>query len=62
MRLADSFIGKDGKTLAPYINNSKIIEIVEINSNSEIQRKLDEVKKALLKQSMGYIIAVFKSS
>jgi hypothetical protein len=62
MRLADSFIGKDGKTLAPYINNSKIIEIVEISSSADMQRRIDEVKRAISKQSGTYLVAVFKSN
>ena len=60
MRLADSFIGKDGKTLAPYINNSKIIEIVEISSNSELQKKLEELKRSLLKKTDKFVIIALK--
>ena len=61
MRIADSLIGKDGKVLSPFINNTKIVEIVEISSNSEIAKKLDELKKAVSRQSGSYTIIAFKN-
>ena len=61
MRLADSFIGKDGKILAPYINNSKIIELVEISSSSQVSKQIDEIKKSISKNpSATYLVVVFK--
>jgi len=60
MRLADGFIGKDGKTLAPYINSSKIVEIIEIASPVEKVKRLDELNRALSKQTGPVIIIAFK--
>jgi len=61
MRLAETFIGKDGRILAPYINSSKIIELVEISSSSQVSKQLDEVRKALSKNpSATYLVVVFK--
>ena len=62
MRLADSFIGKDGRSISPYISNSKVIEIIEITSNVEIPKKLDELRRSLSKQSINYMILVLKRS
>ncbi len=61
MRLADSFIGKDGKALSPYINSSKIVEVVEISSSANVSRSLDEIRKAISKNSSAtYLVVAFK--
>ena len=60
MRLADSYRGKDGYTLSSLIARSKIVEIVEVSSTSEISKKLDEIKKAISRSSGIFTIIAFK--
>ena len=61
MRLADTLIGKDGKALSPFINNSKIVEVVEISSSTNASKSLDEIRKTLAKNtSANYLVVAFK--
>lgn len=61
MRLADSFIGKDGRVLSQHINNSKIVDVAEITSSSEIPKKLEDIRRTLAKNSSTkYLVVVFK--
>ena len=61
MRLADTLIGKDGKVLSPFVNNSKIVEVVEISSSTNVSKQLDEVRKTLAKNpSATYLVVAFK--
>ena len=60
MRLADSFIGKDGNTLSSLIAKSKIVEIVEITSSADAPKKLEEIKKTISKHSGNYTVIAFK--
>jgi len=61
MRLADSLIGKDGKVISPFVNNSKIVEVVEISSSTNVSKQLDEVRKTLAKNSSAtYLVVAFK--
>ena len=61
MRLADSLIGKDGKVLSPFVNNSKIVEVIEISSSTNVAKSLDEIRKTLAKNSSAsYLVVAFK--
>jgi len=61
MRLADTLIGKDGKVLSPFVNNSKIVEVIEISSSTNVAKSLDEIRKALAKNSSAtYLVVAFK--
>ena len=61
MRLADTLIGKDGKVISPFVNNSKIVEVVEISSSTNVAKQLDEVRKTLAKNSSAtYLVVAFK--
>ena len=61
MRLVDTFIGKDGRAISSHINNAKIIDMVEISSSAELQKKLDELKKSVAKNSSAtYLVVAFK--
>ena len=61
MRLADSLIGKDGKVISPFVNNSKIVEVVEISSSTNVSKSLDEIRKTLAKNSSAtYLVVAFK--
>ena len=61
MRLADTLIGKDGKALSPVINNSKIVEVVEISSSTNVSKQLDDIRKTLAKNSSAtYLVVAFK--
>ena len=63
MRLADNFIGKDGSVLLQPLRNSKIVEVVEVSSASEHQKKLEEIKKSIAKQpSASFMIVAFKTA
>ena len=62
MKLADTFIGKDGKALSAHINNAKIADLLEISSSSDIHKKLDELKKSLSKNSSAtYLVVAFRT-
>ena len=61
MRLADSLIGKDGKVISPFVNNSKIVEVVEISSSTNVSKQLDDIRKTLAKNSSAtYLVVAFK--
>ena len=60
MRLADSYIGRDGNTLSSLIAKSKIVEIVEITSASEAAKKLEEIKKTISKSTGTFTVIAFK--
>ena len=61
MRLADTLIGKDGKVLSPFVSNSKIVEVVEISSSTNVSKQLEEVRKTLAKNaSASYLVVAFK--
>jgi hypothetical protein len=61
MRLADTLIGKDGKVLSPFVNNSKIVEVIEISSSTNVAKSLDEIRKTLAKNSSAsYLVVAFK--
>lgn len=61
MRLADTLIGKDGKVLSPFVGNSKIVEVVEISTSTNVSKQLDEVRKTLAKNSSAtYLVVAFK--
>lgn len=60
MRILDGLLGKQGKVVSTFINNSKIVEIVEVTSISEAPKKLDLIKKAISKQSGAYTIIALK--
>ena len=62
MRLADSFIGKDAKAILPHVNNAKIVDLIEVSSNAELQKKLDELKRSIAKNSSAnYLIVAFRT-
>ena len=61
MRLADTLIGKDGKLISPFVNNSKIVEVVEISSSTKVSKQLDDIRKTLAKNSSAtYLVVAFK--
>jgi len=61
MRLSDVFLGADGRSIVPLIKNTTVVNVVEIGSNAEISKKLDEIKKTVSKpSSSSYLIIVFK--
>lgn len=61
MSLANSFIGKTTKSLDPHIANAKIVELVEVSSGTDIQRKLDTIKRSLSRTSSAdYLIIAIK--
>jgi len=61
MRLADTLVGKDGKALSPFINNSKIVEVIEISSSTNVSKQLDDIRKTLAKNSSAsYLVVAFK--
>lgn len=61
MRLADTLIGKDGKVISPFVNNSKIVEVVEISSSTNVSKQLDDIRKTLAKNSSAtYLVVAFK--
>ena len=61
MRLADTLIGKDGKVISPFVNNSKIVEVIEISSSTNVAKQLDEIRKTLAKNSSAtYLVVAFK--
>ena len=61
MRLSDIFIGADGKSIMPIVKNTTVVNVVEIGSNAEIPKKIDEIKKTVSKpSSSSYLIVVFK--
>ena len=61
MRLADTLIGKDGKALSPFISNSKIVEVIEISSSTNVSKQLEEVRKTIGKNSSAtYLVVAFK--
>ena len=62
MRLAETYIGKDGKALSPFIASSKIVEVVEISSGTNLSKQLDEVRKSLSKSpSATYLVVAFRT-
>ena len=61
MRLADTLIGKDGKLISPFVNNSKIVEVVEISPSTNVSKQLDDIRKILAKNSSAtYLVVAFK--
>ena len=61
MRLADTLIGKDGKVISPFVNNSKIVEVIEISSSTNVSKQLEEVRKTIAKNSSAtYLVVAFK--
>jgi len=61
MRLSDVFLGADGRSIVPLIKNTTVVNVVDIGSNAEISKKLDEIKKTVSKpSSSSYLIIVFK--
>ena len=61
MRLADTLIGKDGKVISPFVNNSKIVEVVEISPSTNVSKQLDDIRKILAKNSSAtYLVVAFK--
>lgn len=62
MRLAETYIGKDGKALSSIISSSKIVEVVEISSGANLSKQLDEVRKSLSKSpSATYLVVAFRA-
>jgi hypothetical protein len=62
MRLAETYIGKDGKALSPFIASSKIVEVVEISSGANLSKQLDEIRKSLSKSpSATYLVVAFRT-
>ena len=62
MRLAETYIGKDGKALSSIIASSKIVEVVEISSGANLSKQLDEIRKSLSKSpSATYLVVAFRT-
>ena len=62
MRLAETYIGKDGRALSPFIASSKIVEVVEISSGANLTKQLDEIRKSLSKsQNATYLVVAFRT-
>lgn len=61
MKLTEALIGKDGKSIEPYLRNTKIAELVEITSSSEVVKKLDDIKRAMSRNtSASYLVVALK--
>jgi hypothetical protein len=62
MKLSSIYIGKDGRTIANLIKDATVVGLVEVESASEAQKKLEEIKKAILKAtSSSYLVIAFKA-
>lgn len=62
MKLSSIYIGKDGRTIAHLIKDATVVGLVEVESASEAQKKLEEIKKAVSKPtSSSYLIIAFKA-
>ena len=61
MKLTEALIGKDGKSIEPYLRNTKIAELVEITSSSEVVKKLDDIKRAMSRNTFAsYLVVALK--
>jgi hypothetical protein len=61
MKMPDNLIGKDIKSISPYIIKDTIYSIFEINSSSEINKSTDEIKKQMFKNTSNkYLIITLK--
>jgi hypothetical protein len=58
MKLTEALIGKDGKTIEPYLRNTKIAELVEISTSSEITKKLEDIRKAMSRNSSASYLVI----
>jgi NADH/NAD ratio-sensing transcriptional regulator Rex len=61
MKLTDTLIGKDIKSILPFITKDTIYCVNVINSSSDIAKEMDELRKYLNKHSSNkYTIITLK--
>ena len=58
MKLTEALIGKDGKSIEPYLRDTKIAELVEISTSGEITKKLDDIRKAMSRNSSASYLVI----
>ncbi len=62
MKLANIYIGKEGRTIAHLIKDATVVGLVEVDGAAEAAKKLEEIKKIVSKvTSSSYLVVAFKA-